>query len=48
MSGTPWLLISLPVKSGVLIFNLDQPDFKGEDYDLGILCTMDNVYVDFV
>ncbi len=27
----------------VLLFNLDQPDRKDEDYDHGILCGMDSV-----
>jgi hypothetical protein len=25
---------------GLLLFNLDMPDLKGEDYDLRILCTL--------
>jgi hypothetical protein len=37
MSGTSWLLSSLPLKSEKLPFDLDPPDLKGEDYDFWIL-----------
>jgi hypothetical protein len=37
MSGKSWLPSSLPLRSGIFLFNLDQPDLKGEDFDHGIL-----------
>jgi hypothetical protein len=43
MSGTTWLLSSLPLKSGILLFS---PDLKGDYYDPGILWAfgLDSVY----
>jgi hypothetical protein len=33
MSVTSWLLSSRPLKSGILLYDLDQPDLKGKDYE---------------
>ncbi len=40
MPGATWLLSSVPLKSGVLLSDLDPIDLSAEDYYLGILCAI--------
>ncbi len=46
MSDTSWLLSSLSLTGGVLLFDLDQPGFKGDDLTLGSSAPSDSALVD--